>query len=68
MRLSPREFEVARYVAADMTDKTIAANMGVTIETVREYLERIGKKLSLARGGLSLRRRIARWYEAKAAA
>lgn len=62
--LSAREAEVARLVAQDLTDKLIADILGVSAHTVREYLDRIGRKIGAQKGRRSRRRVIARWIEA----
>jgi hypothetical protein len=45
MRLSPREMEVARLVAEDLTDKEIANILRISIRTVQQYLDRIARKI-----------------------
>jgi DNA-binding NarL/FixJ family response regulator len=61
--LTPREMEVARLVAEDLTDKLIADILGISVHTVHEHLERIGKKLGTQKGRRSRRRVIARWVD-----
>lgn len=64
IKLSPRERDVARLVAQDLTDKMIADILGISKYTVQEYLERAGKKIGI-KGKRSRRRLIARWIEAQ---
>jgi len=49
MRLSVREFEIARMIAGDLSDKEIAYRLGVEISTVRTHLKRIFGKLGVRR-------------------
>jgi DNA-binding CsgD family transcriptional regulator len=62
--LSPREMEVARLVADDLTDKEISQILRISIRTVQGYLDRIGKKLSTGQSPYTRRRAIARHVEA----
>jgi DNA-binding NarL/FixJ family response regulator len=64
MRLSPREMEVARLVAEDLTDKEIANLLVISIRTVQKYLERIARKVGAGESEFTRRRAIARWVEA----
>ncbi len=47
--LSLREREVARHVAQGLTDKQVAAALGIEVSSVRTYLRRICDKLGVAR-------------------
>lgn len=49
LRLSVREFEIARMIADDLSDKEIAWRLGVEISTVRTHLKRIFAKLGVQR-------------------
>jgi DNA-binding CsgD family transcriptional regulator len=49
LRLSVREFEIARMIADDLSDKEIAHRIGVEISTVRTHLKRIFDKLGVRR-------------------
>lgn len=62
-RLSPREMEVARLVADDLTDKEIACILRLNIRTVHEYLDRIGRKLAASDSQRSRRRVIRAWVQ-----
>lgn len=44
--LSPREQELARLIAEDLSDREIAAIMQITPYTVRRHLERIQAKIA----------------------
>ena len=61
--LSPRELEIARLVAEDLADKTIANILQVSIHTVHAHLTRIGKKLGAGERPIARRRVIARWVQ-----
>lgn len=63
--LSPRELEVARLVAEDLTDKLIGDILGIGTRTVQEYMDRIAAKIgpSAQKGRRQRRRVIARWIE-----
>ena len=63
-RLSPRETEIARLVAEDLADKTIADILRLSPRTVQEYLDRIGRKIGAGASSLARRRAITRWVEA----
>jgi DNA-binding CsgD family transcriptional regulator len=47
--LSPREREVARHIAQGLTDKQIAAALGIEVSSVRTYLRRIADKQGVSR-------------------
>lgn len=47
-RLTPRELEVLAQVAEGLTDKEIAAELGIGIETVRTHLVNVFQKLGAA--------------------
>ena len=49
LRLSVREYEIARMVADDLGDKEIAYRLGLEVSTVRTYLNRIFDKLGVRR-------------------
>lgn len=49
LKLSVREYEIARMVADDLSDKEIAYRIGVEISTVRTHLKRIFDKLGVRR-------------------
>ncbi len=49
LALSVREFEIARMIADDLSDKEIAWRLGVEISTVRTHLQRIFAKLGVRR-------------------
>ena len=54
--LSEREFEVARLIAQDLTNRGIAAELGRSEGTVRVHVEHILRKL-----GLQSRAQVAHW-------
>ena len=43
--ITPRELEVARLVADGVTTRRIAAQLGVTYETVQHHLNNVYRKL-----------------------
>jgi DNA-binding CsgD family transcriptional regulator len=47
--LSVREYEIARMIADDLSDKEIAWRIGVEISTIRTHLKRIFDKLGVRR-------------------
>jgi DNA-binding CsgD family transcriptional regulator len=47
-RLSPREMEVIQSLRTGMSDKEIAAKLGIGFETVRDYLKTIRRKLGVS--------------------
>lgn len=49
LKLSVREFEIARMIAGDLSDKEIARRLQVEVSTVRTYLKRIFDKLGVRR-------------------
>jgi DNA-binding CsgD family transcriptional regulator len=49
LRLSVREFEIARMISEDLSDKEIAYRLQVEVSTVRTYLKRIFDKLGVRR-------------------
>jgi DNA-binding CsgD family transcriptional regulator len=49
LKLSVREYEIARMIADDLSDKEIAWRIGVEISTVRTHLKRIFDKLGVRR-------------------
>lgn len=49
LRLSVREFEIARMIAEDLSDKEIARLLDVELSTVRTHLKRIFDKLGVRR-------------------
>ncbi|MGV7212438.1 response regulator transcription factor [Bradyrhizobium sp. UFLA05-112] len=49
LKLSVREFEIARMIGDDLSDKEIAHRLQVEVSTVRTYLKRIFEKLGVRR-------------------
>ena len=49
LKLSVREYEIARMIADDLSDKEIAYRIGVEISTIRTHLKRIFDKLGVRR-------------------
>ncbi len=49
LSLSVREFEIARLIAEDLSDKEIARRLQLEVSTVRTYLKRIFDKLGVRR-------------------
>ena len=49
LKLSVREFEIARMISEDLSDKEIAYRLQVEVSTVRTYLKRIFDKLGVRR-------------------
>jgi DNA-binding CsgD family transcriptional regulator len=49
LKLSVREFEIARMIADDLSDKEIAHRLQVEVSTVRTHIERIFAKLGVRR-------------------
>jgi DNA-binding CsgD family transcriptional regulator len=49
LKLSVREFEIARMIADDLSDKEIAHRLEVEISTIRTHLDRIFDKLGVRR-------------------
>ena len=49
LKLSVREFEIARMIADDLSDKEIAHRLHVEVSTVRTHIERIFAKLGVRR-------------------
>lgn len=49
LKLSVREFEIARMIADDLSDKEIAHRLDVEISTIRTHLNRIFDKLGVRR-------------------
>jgi DNA-binding CsgD family transcriptional regulator len=49
LKLSLREFEIARMIANDLSDKEIAHRLQVEISTIRTHLNRIFDKLGVRR-------------------
>lgn len=49
LKLSVREFEIARMISDDLSDKEIAHRLQVEISTVRTHIERIFVKLAVRR-------------------
>ena len=47
-RLSPREIDVIQALRTGMSDKEIAASLGIGFETVRDYLKNIRIKLGVS--------------------
>jgi DNA-binding CsgD family transcriptional regulator len=46
-RLSAREHDVARLIAAGVTDLVIAHRLGLSLGTVRNYVQRVQRRLQL---------------------
>ncbi|MGJ0510207.1 MAG: helix-turn-helix domain-containing protein [Methylocystis sp.] len=63
MTLSPRQMEIARLVADDLSDKEIANILRISERTVQSHLERIAMRLNACDSALSRRRFIARYVE-----
>ena len=61
--LSPRELEVARLIAEDLADKTIASILQISPHTVEAYIVRISLKIHTDRSKLARRRVITRWLK-----
>lgn len=61
--LSPREAEVARLVADDLSDKTIANILQISRRTVQRYLDNIARKICSDQSPLSRRRCVRRWVD-----
>jgi DNA-binding CsgD family transcriptional regulator len=49
LKLSVRQYEIARMIADDLSDKEIAYRIGVEISTIRTHLRRIFDKLGVRR-------------------
>ena len=47
-RLTPREIEVLRLIAAGLSNKQIAARLSVTVATVKTHLEHILQKMQVS--------------------
>lgn len=60
--LSPRELQIARLVCDDLSDKQIAARLGISPHTVARHLERIAAKID-ADPRQKRRAAIRRWCE-----
>lgn len=58
--LTPREWQIARLVAAGFTDKEIAESLGNTLMTIRVRLARIYKRIGIGSRGNN-RVLLARW-------
>ncbi len=48
LRLSHREFQIARGIFDDLTELNIAANLGISAHTVHTHVERLHRKLAVA--------------------
>jgi DNA-binding NarL/FixJ family response regulator len=59
-RLSPREYEIVRLVAAGYSYKEIAAHLNLSIETVRTYLKRAYRKLGVSSGAAAVAKTLGR--------
>src|SRR5271165_4155732 len=46
-KLTPREFEVFRWVIAGLLNKEISAVLGVTLRTIKEHRSRMMQKMSV---------------------
>ncbi len=56
MKLTQRELEIVRLIFADEPEQSIAAALGISVNTVRTHLKRLYHKLGVAsRAGLVLR-------------
>jgi non-specific serine/threonine protein kinase len=62
-RLTPREREVARLVAAGLTNRQLAVRLGIAERTAETHVEHILTKLDVAS-----RAQVAAWVAAAAAA
>lgn len=58
--LTPRESEVAQRAAQGLTSKEIAAELGISVGTARNHLQRLRDKL-----GIRSKRELARWAAAR---
>jgi len=47
-RLSPREIDIVQALRVGMSDKEIAAKLGISFETVRDYLKTIRRKIGVS--------------------
>jgi DNA-binding NarL/FixJ family response regulator len=47
IRLSPREQQTLRHVAHGLSNEEIARSMGISIETVKEHVQKILRKLKM---------------------
>jgi len=48
LRLSPREYEVLELLSRGLGNREIAAELGVSIETVKTHIERLYKRLGVS--------------------
>lgn len=56
MGLTPRQAEVARLIARDLTSAEIAGRLGISVHTVRRHAERILPRLGVrSRKGIAAR-------------
>jgi NarL family two-component system response regulator LiaR len=60
--LSPREIEVVALVAEGMTNKHIAARLGIGCSTVRVHVSSVAFKLGCRDGEQHERVAVARWW------
>jgi DNA-binding NarL/FixJ family response regulator len=62
--LTPRETDVARLIAAGLTNKQIGGQLGLAHNTVRVHVASIAFKLRAYVGDKDARVMIAQWYRA----
>lgn len=60
--LTPRQTDVATLLALGLTDKRIAAELGMEYNTVRVHVASIAFRLGLHDGQTNTRVMIARWW------
>jgi PAS domain S-box-containing protein len=53
-RLTPRELDISEMIKNGLSSKEIAANLGLSAETVHKHRQSIRKKLQIDRSGVSL--------------
>jgi PAS domain S-box-containing protein len=53
-RLTPRELDISEMIKNGLSSKEIAANLGLSTETVHKHRQSIRKKLQIDRSGVSL--------------
>jgi DNA-binding NarL/FixJ family response regulator len=63
--LTPRQIDVVERLARGLTDKRIAAELGIKHSTVRIYVASVAFRLGLHEGQTNTRVMIARWWLAQ---